>query len=48
MRSRLHEMCEFVQMDGADYRERPVNAGPEDLMSMWKMRKKELPLPSRA
>ena len=27
MRSRLHEMCEFVEMDGADYRELPVNGG---------------------
>ena len=24
MRSRLHEMCEFVEMDGADYRELPA------------------------
>jgi len=40
MRSRLHEMCEFVVLDAADYRERPTNAGPEDLMTMWKMRKK--------
>jgi DNA replication protein DnaC len=40
MRSRLHEMCEFVVLDAADYRERPTNAGPEDLLTMWKMRKK--------
>jgi DNA replication protein DnaC len=45
MRSRLHEMCEFVVMDGADYREMPVNGGVEDLIMMWKMRKKG-PLPS--
>src|SRR5476649_1258064 len=45
MRSRLHEMCEFIVMDGADYRERPENAGSEDLMAMWKMRKKNLPAP---
>ena len=46
MRSRLHEMCEFVVMDAADYRERPDNAGPEDLVAMWKMRKKStLPAP---
>ncbi len=37
--SRLHEMCEFVHMDGADYRERPTNAGDDDLVNMWKMRK---------
>jgi DNA replication protein DnaC len=45
MRSRLHEMCEFVALDAADYRERPENAGPEDLLTMWKMRKKTLPAP---
>src|SRR3954471_2053701 len=45
MRSRLHEMCEFIVMDGADYREMPTNGGVDDLMAMWKMRKKG-PLPS--
>ena len=30
MRSRLHEMCEFVEMDGADYRELPANGGVDD------------------
>jgi len=40
MRSRLHEMCEFVVLDAADYRERPQNAGPEDLLALWKMRRK--------
>ena len=44
MRSRLREMCEFLQMDGADYRELPVNGGVDDLMTLWKRRKKsELP-----
>lgn len=43
MRSRLHEMCEFLALDAADYRERPENAGPEDLIMMWKMRRKVLP-----
>jgi hypothetical protein len=33
-------------MDGADYRELPVNGGVDDLITLWKMRKK--PLPSRA
>lgn len=46
MRSRLHEMCEFVQMDGADYRELPLNGGTDDLVTMWKMRKKQAALPS--
>jgi DNA replication protein DnaC len=43
MRSRLHEMCEFLVLDGADYREMPTNGGVDDLMTMWKMRKKALP-----
>ena len=41
--SRLHEMCEFIHLDAADYRERPQNASPDDLVAMWKMRKKALP-----
>jgi len=48
MRSRLFEMCEFVVLDAADYRERPQNAGADDLLAMWKMRKKTLPNPSRS
>ena len=36
--SRLHEMCEFIHVDGADFRERPTNAGDDDLIAMWKMR----------
>ena len=43
MRSRLHEMCEFLVMDAADYRERPENASAEDLVAMWRMRRKALP-----
>jgi DNA replication protein DnaC len=46
MRSRLHEMCEFHVLDGADYRERPDNASVEDLTAMWKMRNKSTSLPS--
>jgi DNA replication protein DnaC len=34
--SRLHEMCEFLEFDGADYRHAPPNAGPDDLLAMWK------------
>ncbi len=48
MRSRLHEMCEFVQMDGADYRELPLNGGVDDLITLWKMRKKSSSLPARS
>jgi DNA replication protein DnaC len=47
MRSRLHEMCEFIEMDGADYRELPKNGGVDDLITLWKMRKKSS-LPARA
>lgn len=48
MRSRLHEMCEFAVMDGADYREMPVNGGVDDLVTLWKTRKRTQPLPARA
>jgi DNA replication protein DnaC len=40
MRSRLHEMCDFLEMDGADYRELPANCGVDDLVTLWKMRRK--------
>ncbi len=45
MRSRLHEMCDFVEMDGADYRELPVNGGVDDLITLWK-RRRQAGLPS--
>jgi DNA replication protein DnaC len=48
MRSRLHEMCDFIVLDAADYRDRPQNAGTDDLLALWKMRKKSLPAPGRA
>ena len=50
MRSRLHEMCEFLDLDGADYRELPPNGGPEDLQVLWKLRKRPVrrALPSKA
>ena len=41
--SRLQEMCEFVQLDAADYRERPANATADDLLNLWKTRRKVLP-----
>ena len=34
---------EFVVLDGADYRELPANGGVDDLIALWKMRKKTLP-----
>ncbi|MCL4846567.1 MAG: ATP-binding protein [Acidobacteria bacterium] len=50
MYSRLHEMCEFLHLDGADYRELPANGGVDDLRALWALRKKPLKraLPSRA
>jgi DNA replication protein DnaC len=47
MRSRLHEMCEFLALDGADYRELPANGGVDDLVMLWKARRKTLPTPPR-
>jgi DNA replication protein DnaC len=41
--SRLHEMCEFIHLDAADYRERPPNATADDLVAMWKVRSRTLP-----
>ena len=51
MRSRLHEMCELVDLDGADYRELPPNGGVDDLVTLWKLRTKasrKTTLPSRS
>lgn len=41
MRSRLHEMCEFLHLDGADYRELPTNGGADDLRMLWEMRRRQ-------
>jgi len=46
--SRLHEMCEFLEFDGADYRHAPPNAGGDDLLTMWKAKVPRKSLPSRA
>jgi DNA replication protein DnaC len=43
MRSRLHEMCDFVVLDGADYRMMPANGNVDDLMALWHTRKRTLP-----
>lgn len=48
MRSRLHEMCDFLDLDGADYRELPPNGGPEDLVMLWKRNPQRRSLPPRA
>ena len=50
MRSRLHEMCELLDLDGADYRQMPPNGGVDDLVTLWKLRTKasrKTTLPSR-
>jgi DNA replication protein DnaC len=48
IRSRLHEMCEFLTLDAADYRQMPVNGGPDDLITLWKTRKRSsAALPTR-
>jgi DNA replication protein DnaC len=48
MHSRLYEMCEFLEFDGADFRHRPPNAGPEDLLAMWKHQSRPPALPRRS
>jgi DNA replication protein DnaC len=48
MHSRLYEMCEFLEYEGADYRHRPPNAGPEDLLDMWKQQGHAPTLPARS
>jgi len=37
--SRLHEMCDFLEYSGADYRLLPPNGGPEDLRMQWERMK---------
>jgi len=48
MHSRLHEMCDFLEYDGGDYRMMPKNGGPEDLAVLWKRNRGRRALPSRA
>jgi DNA replication protein DnaC len=38
LHSRLHEMCEFLEYDGGDYRMLPTNGGADDLETLWKRR----------
>jgi DNA replication protein DnaC len=46
--SRLHEMCEFLEFDGADYRHLPPNGGVDDLVMLWKRNIGRRALPTRA
>jgi DNA replication protein DnaC len=45
MHSRLYEMCEFIEYNGADYRQLPPNGGPEDLLTLWKHQARPQALP---
>ena len=47
LHSRLHEMCEFLEFDGGDYRMMPPNAGADDLATLWKKNKGRRALPAR-
>ena len=48
LHSRLHEMCEFLEYDGGDYRMLPANGGAEDLVTLWKRTRGRRTLPARA
>ncbi len=47
MHSRLHEMCEFLEYDGGDFRMLPANGGPDDLTTLWKRSRGRRTLPAR-
>jgi DNA replication protein DnaC len=48
MHSRLHEMCEFLEYDGGDYRMLPPNGGARDLEIQWAQHKGRRTLPARS
>ncbi len=48
LHSRLHEMCEFLEYDGGDYRMLPANGGADDLAALWKKHRGRRALPPRA
>jgi DNA replication protein DnaC len=47
MYSRMHEMCDFIDYRGADYRLLPPNGGVDDLLTMWKLSGERKRLPAR-
>jgi DNA replication protein DnaC len=47
LHSRLHEMCDFLEYDGGDYRMMPSNGGPDDLAALWKRQRGRRTLPAR-
>jgi len=46
MHSRLYEMCEFLEYDGADFRHAPPNPGSDDLLNLWKLQRRPGRLPA--
>jgi len=46
--SRLHEMCEFLEFDGADFRLGPPRPTSDDLLTLWKAKPNRRTLPARA
>src|SRR5262245_37894804 len=46
--SRLHEMCDFLEFDGADFRLGPAQPTGDDLLTLWKARPPRRALPARA
>jgi len=46
--SRLHEMCDFLEFDGADFRLGPSLPTGDDLLTLWKARPARRSLPTRA
>jgi DNA replication protein DnaC len=47
--SRLHEMCEFLEFDGADFRHAPPKPTGDDLLTLWKAKPgRRTTLPTRA
>jgi DNA replication protein DnaC len=48
MHSRLYEMCDFLEFDGADYRHAEPNSGSNELLALWKTLKRPGKLPSRS
>lgn len=48
MHSRLYEMCEFLEYQGADYRHIPPNGTADDLLDQWKLQTRSPGLPRRS
>ncbi len=48
MHSRLYEMCDFLEFEGADYRHAPPNSGADELLALWKTLKRPGKLPTRS